>query len=150
MHRPPYSIFVFSEEDKTIIINFALSSFFRHYSLYEYSFKPKIDLELRTQNKDFKEQSSVQEISKEVSKINNEMELASQLDAPISASAHRSATPGQAVLDISTNQENEDPNATPIDWDRVGRVYKPESGIEQIVNKESDRLRLAIAMNLDS
>ena len=50
-----YSIFVFSEEDKTIIINFALSSFFRNYSLYEYSFKARIDVELRTQNKDFKE-----------------------------------------------------------------------------------------------
>lgn len=51
---------------------------------------------------------------------------ASQFEA---ASANRSATPGYAGLDVSINAENEDSNAEAIDWDKVGRVYKPESGI---------------------
>ena len=46
--RPPYSIFIFSEKECTIIINFMLRTFFRHFCLYEYSFKPKVDLILMT------------------------------------------------------------------------------------------------------
>jgi hypothetical protein len=30
------------------IVNFMLRTFFRHYSLYEYSFKPKVDIILMT------------------------------------------------------------------------------------------------------
>lgn len=93
LHRPPYSIFVFSEEDKSIIINFALSSFFRHYSLYEYSFKPKIDLELRTKRTGHA--LEVEDLSKEVSKMNNDMDNPSQFEGAMSGSvANRSATPG--------------------------------------------------------
>jgi hypothetical protein len=46
--RPPFSIFIFTRQEATEICNFALNSFFRHYSLYEYSFKPKIELVLQT------------------------------------------------------------------------------------------------------
>ena len=128
LHRPPYSIFVFSEEDKTIIINFALSSFFRHYSLYEYSFKPKIDLELRTMHRGYKEQPLVEEVSHEISKMNNEIENGSQIGA-MSGSVIRSPTP-EHYINLGGNIENEDPNAEPIDWDKVGKCYKPESGIQ--------------------
>lgn len=48
LQRPPYSIFIFNEEEAKDIVNFMLRTFFRHYSLYEYSFKPKIDLILMT------------------------------------------------------------------------------------------------------
>ena len=48
LQRPPYSIFIFTEAEASEIINFLLRTFFRHYSLYEYSFKPKIDLILMT------------------------------------------------------------------------------------------------------
>jgi len=52
LQRPPYSIFIFTGEEASDIINFLLRTFFRHYSLYEYSFKPKIDLILMTMPKD--------------------------------------------------------------------------------------------------
>ena len=48
LQRPPYSIFIFTEEEASSLTNFMLRTFFRHYSLYEYSFKPKIDLILMT------------------------------------------------------------------------------------------------------
>ena len=48
LQRPPYSIFIFSGEEATEIINFMMRTFFRHFALYEYSFKPKIDLILMT------------------------------------------------------------------------------------------------------
>ena len=30
-----------------------------------------------------------------------------------------------------------------IDWQKVGKIYKPESAIEHIINKEMDRLKSA-------
>ena len=41
--------------------------------------------------------------------------------------------------------EQEDPN---IDWEKVGRLYKPESAIDHIVNKEMTRLRMAFEKNI--
>ena len=38
-----------------------LRTFFRHYSLYEYSFKPKVDLVLMTVPKDHQERSKANE-----------------------------------------------------------------------------------------
>lgn len=46
--RPPYSILIFGLTESTNIINFMLRTFFRHFCLYEYSFKPKVDLILMT------------------------------------------------------------------------------------------------------
>ena len=47
--RPPFSIFIFTEEEVSDICNFMLKTFFRHFCLYEYSFKPKVELMLVTQ-----------------------------------------------------------------------------------------------------
>ena len=49
LHRPPFRISVFTEEEKTTITNFMLRTFFRHLSLYEHSFKPNVDLLLVTE-----------------------------------------------------------------------------------------------------
>jgi len=48
LQRPPQSIFIFSQKEIEGIVNFSLKTFFRHYSLYEYSFKPKVELVLMT------------------------------------------------------------------------------------------------------
>ena len=47
-HRPPFSIFIFNDQEVTDINNCMLQTFFRHYSLYEYSFKPKVEIVLMT------------------------------------------------------------------------------------------------------
>ena len=46
--RPPFSIFIFSEADVQAIVDFSLESFLRHFHLYEYAFKPRVELVLRT------------------------------------------------------------------------------------------------------
>lgn len=45
-HRPPFSIFIFNKEEVTHIVNFMMQTFFRHFSLYEYCFKPKVEIVL--------------------------------------------------------------------------------------------------------
>lgn len=47
-HRPPFCILIFNNKEVTQIVNFMLKTFFRHYSLYEYAFKPKVEIVLQT------------------------------------------------------------------------------------------------------
>lgn len=47
LQRLPYSMLIFDEKDIKSIIEFALSTFFRHFSLYEFSFKPRRELILK-------------------------------------------------------------------------------------------------------
>jgi hypothetical protein len=42
--RPPYSIVVFFIDDLKVILDFALHSFFRNFSLYRYTFTPHLDM----------------------------------------------------------------------------------------------------------
>jgi hypothetical protein len=37
----------------------------------------------------------------------------------------------------------------PIDWDKVGKIYKPESAIEDIVAREMGRLQNALDQKID-
>lgn len=48
LQRPPFSIFIFTEKDVEAIIDFSLTTFLRHFYLYEYAFKPRVELVLRT------------------------------------------------------------------------------------------------------
>ena len=58
--RPPFSILIFSQEEIAAIMDFMLKTYFRHFSLYEYSFKPKVDLLLMTVPKEYS-QSALRE-----------------------------------------------------------------------------------------
>ena len=60
VQRPPYSIFIFTEAEIKKILDFCLKTFFRHFSLYEYSFKPKVDLVLMTLPKEEEEQQKLE------------------------------------------------------------------------------------------
>lgn len=40
---------IFEKKDIQTIIDFTLKTYFRHYSLYEFSFKPRMELFLRTE-----------------------------------------------------------------------------------------------------
>ena len=37
-----------------------------------------------------------------------------------------------------------------VDWDKVGKIYKPDSAIEDIVAKEMNRLSQAMQQTIDS
>ena len=47
IQRPPYKIFIFSDQEVLDIINFSMKTFLRHFSLYEFAFKPRVELVLR-------------------------------------------------------------------------------------------------------
>lgn len=48
LQRPPYSILIFTDKDVEVIIDFSMTTFLRHFFLYEYAFKPRVELVLRT------------------------------------------------------------------------------------------------------
>ena len=42
------------------------------------------------------------------------------------------------------------PKIDAIDWDKVGKIYKPESAIEDIINREVGRLGKAFEMSIEA
>jgi len=48
IQRPPHSLSIFSLSDVKLITDFAISSFFRHYLMYEYAIEPRVELVLET------------------------------------------------------------------------------------------------------
>ena len=47
IQRPPYQIFIFTDDEAASIVQFAMTTFLRHFSLYEFAFKPRVELVLR-------------------------------------------------------------------------------------------------------
>lgn len=140
LHRPPYSILIFSEAEVSDIQNFMLNTFFRHYCLYEYSFKPKVDIILMTLPKGGIPKSSTGGDHTRMSRDHPDGSV-HEMDYP--SQSHMDGTPMEQ-MDHEMG-EQEDPN---IDWQKVGRLYKPESAIDHIVNKEMTRLRMAFEQNI--
>jgi hypothetical protein len=145
-HRPPYSIFIFTEKEVSKIINFMLNSFFRHYAMYEYSFKPKVEIVLMTLPKGGIPGESTDKGRESREKMNNVNEALSNLDLEKSAKEMATDVTPQNQSQSQEAEEEEDPN---IDWQKVGRLYKPESAIDHIVNKEMSRLKNAFDQNID-
>jgi len=48
IQRPPYQIFIFTDDEVDSIVQFSLATFLRHFSLYEFAFKPRVELVLRS------------------------------------------------------------------------------------------------------
>jgi hypothetical protein len=49
LQRPPFSILIFEQSDIAKIVDFTSKTFFRHFSLYEFSFKPRRELVLKSE-----------------------------------------------------------------------------------------------------
>ena len=47
MQRPPFNILIFEQADLAKIVKFTQQTFFRHFSLYEFAFKPRMELMLK-------------------------------------------------------------------------------------------------------
>jgi hypothetical protein len=48
IHRPPFSIYVFSPSVIEEVSSFATTTFLRHFSLYEFAYKPRVELIMKT------------------------------------------------------------------------------------------------------
>ena len=55
VHRPPFSVEIFSQEDVENITSYVLSTFFRHYKLYSYVFLHKQEVDFYRQFMDLVE-----------------------------------------------------------------------------------------------
>lgn len=137
IHRPPYSIFIFERYEIEEIIDFALQSFLRHFSLYELAFKPRVEIELRTDPVLYQsfggpqpklddlepmELEDAEKIAFLIGLKDSDPEEAARLlemrSRPISAE-------DEAVISDTHNdsQANIADQGEKIDWKRVGKVY---------------------------
>lgn len=48
LHRPPFSAGVFTLQQMTALVAWALHSYFRHYKLYQYAFTARVTLAMAT------------------------------------------------------------------------------------------------------
>jgi hypothetical protein len=121
-----------------------LRTFFRHFCLYEYSFKPKVDLILMTipaeipgnhSQNGSKLTNHSQMDGNKITDLN--LEAVNGQEAPTPEGADASPVPESAKIDH-------------IDWDKVGKIYKPESAIEDIISREMGRLGKVFEMQIDA
>lgn len=47
-------------------------------------------------------------------------------------------------------EEDSAPKVEAIDWEKVGKIYKPESAIEDIISREVGRLGKAFEMSIEA
>lgn len=48
LHRPPFSAGVFTLQQMSALVAWALHTYYRHYKLYQYAFTPRITMALAT------------------------------------------------------------------------------------------------------
>lgn len=72
------------------------------------------------------------------------------------ASVHNTKTEGEAASAAAAEpskeptQEEKQSNSPFLDWKKVGKIYRPESAIEDIIAQEVGRMNKALDINLDS
>lgn len=146
--RPPFQIFIFTAAEITMIINFMLQSFFRHYILYEYSFKPKVELVLMTMP------LRGGETGRNTGEESMQQESVGMEGMDIDMDASVGGAPSLQKSDMNASKDGKTPDldskGDPIDWDKVGRIYKPTSAITDIISNEVGRLRNAFDVNSEA
>lgn len=160
--RPPFTIYIFTQEEAQKIQNFMMRTFFRHYSLYEYSFKPKIELILQTLPKDgsIKVDKTPDELA-ENTQNDGLLDVSMGNAADITRQSNISgARPSVQTNNNATEMEGSVPpgksasqsqlaDGQAIDWNKVGRIYKPESAVEHIISSEMKRLNIGLGLSLN-
>jgi len=171
IQRPPFSIFIFEQSEVDTILKFAKSTFLRHFSLYEFAFKPRVELVLRTDpvivtkfnapivSLDDAEMEEVEE--NEASRMRAFLgakndEAAADIITELVANSRTGdfQNPNNDSLDKSGLGDEESPEKDAeegeheIDWKKVGKVYEPNAFVEDVVSREMDRLNKAFDIKL--
>lgn len=133
-----------------------MRTFFRHYSLYEYSFKPKIELVIQTIPKNGITKTPQPDIipnlpegTVEIDALGNYVEPSRQSNLASDLQNPMAEQPTNAV-DGAERSPAASHKSAAIDWDKVGRIYKPESAVEHIISQEMGRLRNALDMSINN
>ena len=172
MQRPPHSILIFSIEEVAAILTFSLQTFLRHFCLYEFAFKPRVELILKTQpavGTVFNAQlTSLKEMvpvdGEEANRIKAmlgekkiESTHGSQHAGPKSReNDHGNMGPSTIVSYQNSVQEQvlgEEPPSSVgaddgVDWTKVGRVYQPDMELSTVIESEVARLNRSIEAKL--
>jgi hypothetical protein len=62
-----------------------------------------------------------------------------------------SATPAEGAMETNRGDNMETTSRdSKIDWEKVGKIYKPESAMQTIIDKEMKRLQMAFDTKLEN
>ena len=165
IHRPPFSIYVFAERHIKAIIDFATTTFLRHFSLYEFAFKPRVELVLKTQPPMVTAFNACIEPLGEMEVV--EAEEAAKMKAflggasfglggiesmhstgegPSAMSANREERASMHAEEVNDEigdkdlGDEEKSQVEEIDWARVGKIYDRGTDINDVIKREIGRI----------
>ena len=130
-----------------------LRTFFRHFCLYEYSFKPKVDLILMTVPQEIPNKSAnVSKLTGGGSQFeaSNMSKQIGELDLAQMEGVEPPGMDAEEDEEPPLGEDESAPKIDAIDWDKVGKIYKPESAIEDIISREVGRLGKAFEMSIEA
>lgn len=130
--RPPFSIYIFSQAEVQAIVDFSLGSFLRHFYLYEYAFKPRVELVLRT---------DIPEKAADVTTVEMLPVQTQPHETTVSAMSHH----GQDEVSVESPKHQ----VEEIDWKKVGRVHAADTAVEDVIGKEMERLHKALDIKMN-
>jgi len=136
--RHPFQIMIFDEEEAKQIVDFTLRTFFRHWSLYEFSFKPRIELVLKSEPftnqqvnaplKNLDEMIPVE--GEEAEKMKMYLNLLNEQAADIPMDAPFNPEPSERESEQKENESEQEEEGENINWKVVGKPYSGGEPLE--------------------
>ena len=145
-----------------MVIYFSQQTFLRHFCLYEFAFKPRVDLILRTEPiMNLKLNSKLTSLTGMIEVDLNEIKT---FKAMLGHTSHEDVTSEHVREELKSQMSSKSPAAfsalesphadisrpqeSQVDWSKVGKVYQPNTNLEEVVNKEMGRLNRAFEEKL--
>lgn len=172
IQRPPFAIFIFTEQEVQRIIDFAMSTFLRHFSLYEFAFKPRVELMLRSDpminikfNAELNKLDDMQEVddadAEKMKAFLGSMQEVS-IDSMPGMQGEQLIETSRSVTKTSRHQQplnsdrskgsrikTLDHDMPEVDWRKVGKIHDSNAEINDVIAKEMERLRKAFDFKLE-
>ena len=173
IQRPPFAIFIFTEQEVQRIIDFAMSTFLRHFSLYEFAFKPRVELVLRSDpminikfNAELNKLDDMQEVDDadaekmkaflgSMQEFSIESMPGMQGEQLIETSRSVTKTSPRMQQPLITDRSKAskiktlDHDMPEVDWRKVGKIHDSNAEINDVIAKEMERLRKALDIKLE-
>lgn len=170
IQRPPFQIFIFSEQEVEHIIQFSLTTFLRHFSLYEFAFKPRIELVLRMDpvfNSKFNaplmgldamsevEQEEAEKMRMFLGQLESKHSAIAEVDMALHGSmsgrngdimhtgASKYSKTNQSVMQEESLAGDMNGSVHGVDYRQVGRVYDANEKVEDVIQSEMERIHRA-------
>ncbi|XP_066579358.1 cilia- and flagella-associated protein 119 [Amia ocellicauda] len=116
VRRPPFSIDLYSPEEATQVTEYLVNSYFRHYSLYKYTFTPQVRLDLSLSYTGMVDPDAT--------------DSASQMAAPKADGARETEAERERGMDTDAERQTEQPLGT------SAHSPSPRAELRQLVQSE--------------